>query len=88
MIDETTGRKVNKWVTETKITKTGEYRKVASYEIEDGITFKSISGLAFGTYAFEITELDAKGNKIASTGKVLFGIHRPGYGSSFSANER
>lgn len=72
VVDESTGKKANKWVTEIKITKTGQYRKVASYEIEEGATFKSISGLAYGTYAYEITELDAKGNKIASTGKVLF----------------
>lgn len=48
-------------------------RLIAKYT-EEGTMFKSITGLAFGTYCYEIIELDCDNYEIARTKKIEFSL--------------
>ena len=47
---------------------------------ENEATFKSVTGLAFGTYLYEIIEFDKDGKEIARSGKIQFELKKPHYG--------
>ena len=53
-------------------------RLIGKYK-ETEATFKSITGLAFGTYRYEIIEFDKDGKEIARTGKIDFTLSQPHY---------
>lgn len=55
-----------------------EERLIGKY-IEKGSMFKSITGLAYGTYRYEIIEFNKKGKKIAKTPKLEFELSAPNY---------
>ena len=57
----------------------GEERLIGKYK-ENGPMFKSITGLAFGTYRYEIIELGKNGEELARTKKIEFKISAPVYG--------
>jgi len=59
----------------------GESRLIGRYK-ETEIMFKSITGLAFGNYSYEIIELDAKENEMARTEKIKFSLFAPNYGKN------
>lgn len=52
----------------------GHERKVVSYKEKSDITFKSITGLANGTYLYEIIELGLNSKLIAKTDRIKFTI--------------
>ncbi len=53
-----------------------EIRLIGKYK-ESETMFKSITGLAYGQYLYEIIELDKDGNEVAKTGKINFAINAP-----------
>ena len=54
-------------------------RLIGKYK-ENEATFKSVTGLAFGTYLYEIIEFDKDGKEIARSGKIQFELKKPHYG--------
>ena len=56
---------------------TGE-RLIGKFK-ESETTFKSITGLAFGTYHYEIIEFDNDGKELARTNKISFNLTAPNY---------
>ena len=53
--------------------------RLISKSKETGQMFKSITGLAFGLYRYEIIELDKNGKEVARTGKIEFRLSAPNY---------
>ena len=47
---------------------------------ESGAMFKSVTGLAFGTYRYEVIEFDKNGKELARTQKIEFKLSAPNYG--------
>ena len=50
-------------------------RLIAKYKQNEKI-FKSITGLAFGDYKYEIVEFDKNGNELARTEKISFTLEK------------
>lgn len=63
----------------------GKERLVESFN-ESTVTFKSVKGLAFGEYFYEIIEYDASMNEIARSEKNKFTLCRPYYGKPVVSN--
>lgn len=59
------------------ISPTGE-RLIGKYK-ESETTFKSVTGLAFGRYCYEIIEFDKNGKELARTKKIQFDLNMPNY---------
>lgn len=59
------------------VSRTGE-RVIGKYK-ETEISFKSVTGLAFGKYCYEIIEFGKDGKELARTGKVYFDLVMPNY---------
>ena len=59
------------------VSQTGE-RIIGKYK-ETEISFKSVTGLAFGRYCYEIIEFGKDGKELARTGKVYFDLVMPNY---------
>ncbi len=55
-----------------------ETRLIGKYKEEEAM-FKSITGLAYGKYCYEIIEFDGAGTEIARTGKIEFTLSVPNY---------
>ena len=55
-----------------------ETRLIGKYKEEEAM-FKSITGLAYGKYCYEIIELDGAGNEVARTDKIEFTLSVPNY---------
>lgn len=53
------------------------YQLLAKYKVDKEMFFKSISGLAFGLYAYQLTQYDDKGNVLIQTDKIEFSISKP-----------
>lgn len=51
-------------------------RLISKYK-ENGAMFKSVTGLAFGTYRYEVIELDKNEQEIARTQKIEFRLSNP-----------
>ena len=54
-------------------------RLISKYK-ENCVMFKSVTGLAFGTYRYEIIEFDKNGKELARTHKIEFRLSAPNYG--------
>ena len=59
------------------VSQTGE-RLIGKYK-ETEISFKSVTGLAFGRYCYEIIEFGKDGKELARTGKIYFDLVMPNY---------
>ena len=53
---------------------------MAKYKITDEIFFKSIDGLAYGRYYFQLLQFDKDNNQIAATDYIDFEIKKPSSG--------
>ena len=53
---------------------------MAKYKIDPEVFFKSISGLAYGEYSYELIQYDKDGKELMRTDKIRFSISRPNYG--------
>ena len=53
-------------------------RLISKYK-ENGAMFKSVTGLAFGRYRYEIFEFDKNGKELARTQKIEFSLSVPDY---------
>lgn len=53
---------------------------MAKYKIDPEVFFKSISGLAYGEYSYEVIQYDKDGKELMRTDKIRFSISRPNYG--------
>ena len=78
--DKVASIKINLYVMSQK-----NERLIGEYK-ETGLLFKSITGLAFGEYSYEIIELGNNDEEIARTPKIKFKIERPVYGSPRPVN--
>ncbi len=54
---------------------------MAKYKIEEDVFFKSISGLAYGTYYYELIQYDTNGIDLIKTNKIAFTIKAASNGS-------
>lgn len=59
------------------VSSTGE-RLIGKYK-ESDVTFKSVTGLAFGKYCYEIIETNKEGKEVARSGKIYFDLVMPNY---------
>ncbi len=50
---------------------------MAKYKVDEEVFFKSISGLAYGTYYYELIQYDANGKELLHTEKIKFCISKP-----------
>lgn len=57
----------------------GEMRLIGRYKEEEAM-FKSITGLAYGKFCYEIIEFDGVGNEVGRTEKISFILSAPNYG--------
>ena len=64
------------------VSQTGE-RVIGKYK-ETEISFKSVTGLAFGRYCYEIIEFGKDGKELARTGKVYFDLVMPNYSGRYT----
>lgn len=78
--DKVASIKINLYVISQK-----NERLIGEYK-ETGLLFKSITGLAFGEYSYEIIELGNNDEEIARTPKIKFKIESPVYGSPRPVN--
>lgn len=53
---------------------------LAKYKVDDGTFFKSITGLAYGTYEYVLKQFDNNGELLLETDKIKFSIHAPNHG--------
>jgi hypothetical protein len=53
---------------------------MGTFPVEQGMMFKSISGLAFGLYSIKVTQVDTKDQLIAASDYVDVEIRKPNYG--------
>ncbi len=57
-----------------------ENQLMAKYKVDEDEFFKSISGLAYGTYTYELAQYDTAGTEIIKTDMITFKISKPNYG--------
>lgn len=50
---------------------------MGKYKVTDEVFFKSIEGLAYGKYSFQLFQFDKDGNEIASTDFIGFALEKP-----------
>lgn len=53
---------------------------LAKYKVDDGVFFKSINGLAYGTYEYIVKQFGKNNNLLLETDKIKFTICAPYYG--------
>lgn len=53
---------------------------MAKYKVDPEVFFKSISGLAYGAYSYEVTQYNKDEKELLRTDKIIFSISRPDYG--------
>lgn len=56
-----------------------EYQLMGEYEVEKGMFFKTINGLAYGNYAYKLIQYDDKDKEIISTDFNEFKLSVPNY---------
>ena len=61
----------------TEITLYKENMMLAKYKVDEEVFFKSINGLAYGTYEFILKQFDKDGIMLFETGKIKFTISAP-----------
>ena len=64
----------------TEITLFKDNQMLAKYKVDDGTFFKSISGLAYGTYEYIVKQFGKNDKLLLETDKIKFSISRPNYG--------
>ena len=64
----------------TEITLFKDNQMLAKYKVEDGVFFKSIGGLAYGTYEYIVKQYGKNDNLILESEKIKFSIDIPNYG--------
>ena len=52
---------------------------LAKYKVDEDTFFKSIGGLAYGTYEFTLKQLDSSGNVVLETDRISFTLSRLNY---------
>ena len=53
---------------------------LAKYKVDEGTFFKSISGLAYGTYEYVVKQYGKSDKLLLETAKIKFTINTPNYG--------
>ncbi len=53
---------------------------MAKYKVNPEVFFKSISGLAYGEYSYEVIQYNKDGKELLRTDKIKFSISSPNYG--------
>lgn len=53
---------------------------MAKYKVDPDVFFKSISGLAYGSYSYEVIQYDKDEKELMRTKKITFYLSRPDYG--------
>lgn len=53
---------------------------MAKYKVDPEVFFKSIAGLAYGEYFYEVVQYDKDGKELIKTDKIKFFINKPNYG--------
>lgn len=53
---------------------------LSKYKVDDGVFFKPIIGLAYGTYEYVLKQFDKNGDLLLETDKIKFSISAPNYG--------
>ncbi len=64
----------------TEITLYKDNQMLTKYKVDDGVFFKSISGLAYGNYEYIVKQFGKNDKLLLETGKIRFSISRPNYG--------
>lgn len=64
----------------TEITLFKDNQMLAKYKVDDGVFFKSINGLAYGTYEYIVKQYVKDDKLLLETDKIKFSISRPNYG--------
>lgn len=64
----------------TEITLFKDNQMLAKYKVDDGTFFKSICGLAYGTYEYIVKQFGKNDNLLLETDKIKFSISAPYYG--------
>ncbi len=64
----------------TEITLYKDNQMLAKYKVDDGVFFKSISGLAYGNYEYIVKQFGKNDKLLLETAKIRFSISRPNYG--------
>lgn len=70
----------------TEITLYRDGQMLAKYKVDDGVFFKSIGGLAYGTYEYVVKQFGKDNNVLLETDKFRFSIDRPNYGGHGMVN--
>jgi hypothetical protein len=65
-----------------------EYQLMGEYEVEEGMFFKTINGLAYGNYAYKLIQYDNKNEKIISSELTNFKLSVPNYGGRHTVVRR
>lgn len=71
---------VDKTIVELYIKDKNEFQTLSRYEIPNSEFFKSITGLAYGTYGYNVSQYDKENNIIISTDIKEFALYAPVYG--------
>lgn len=66
----------------TEITLFKDNQMLAKYKVDDGVFFKSISGLAYGNYEYIVKQFSNDNTVLIETDKIKFTIRRPNYGGN------
>lgn len=64
----------------TEITLFKDGQMLAKYKVDDGVFFKSISGLAYGEYEYVVKQFGKDNKVLLETDKIKFSIIAPNYG--------
>lgn len=64
----------------TEITLYKDNQMLAKYNVDDGVFFKSISGLAYGNYEYIVKQFGKNDKLLLETDKIKFSISAPYYG--------
>lgn len=64
----------------TEITLFKDNQMLAKYKVDDGVFFKSVGGLAYGTYEYIVKQFGKDDKLLLETDKIKFSISAPYYG--------
>lgn len=70
----------------TEITLFKDNQMLAKYKVDDGVFFKSISGLAYGKYEYVVKQFGKDNKVLLETDKIKFSIDFPNYGGHKMSN--
>jgi len=64
----------------TEINLFKDNQMLAKYKVDDGVFFKSINGLAYGTYEYVVKQFGKDDKLLLETDKIKFSLIAPNYG--------